>query len=517
VSHDGENVYLLSANESGTSEDLSVWRLAGGWERILSVTDMDADFIIRMAPDDSDVLYVADEGGTTIYYTSDGGEGKWHTRVSRYTIADLAVETNGDVAYVLEGPVAAHISKSTNSGFTWATKVSHKISDGANMILSLGEDELLAAGDGKVSYSKDGNTTWTKINDGIADGSTVHATATGLDDGDFVLCSGDDSGGNMNVWHWEIGEDDEFDQATADGDIPSGMAVTGLTLFEGGLYVVAANATDSISLRTLSPTDEDPTWSTATELTDVYDLTPTALRTSVDENVVKLWAIDRILPALASYKDTLALAVMEISGPRDGLTVPFNRVSGESEQVIFSWESPSDEVTEFDFEIATDSGFDEDVLSLAIVKATGSWDEGDIISQIVGPGASGSANIKFMENTTYYWRIRVDSGGPIQSAWSETRSFTTGSLPEAVEPVIIEQPPAPVIEVPQAPAITIEPPEVVIPPSPPITLPQPQITLPPAPAPVSPIPDWALYVIIIIGAVLVIALVILILRTRRPV
>jgi len=281
------------------------------------------------------------------------------------------------------------------------------------------------------------------------------------------------------------------------------------------LYVVAANQTgaSSILLRTLTPTDDDPTWSTGLSGTQNFNATPQALKLSAGSDITKLWALDTASAALYSYKDTLAVAPMELSLPADDADIPFNTVSGLSSQIIFSWKSPSDKVTRFDFEIATDSGFNEDVLSLDIQKSSGSWDEGNTISQIVGPGASGDANIQFNPETTYYWRVRVDAAGPVRGAWSETRSFTTGALPEIQPPVIIEQPPAPIIQVPPTPEITIQPPEIVLPAPQPV----PEIVIPSAPEPTPPVPQWALLVIIIIGAVLVIALIVLIMRTRRPV
>ena len=519
VSSDGSKVYLVSANDTAGTPNLSVWRLASDWERIFVDLDVDDDYIVRMAPDDSDVIYLADVGETTLYYTSDGGEGKWHTRVSRYTIADLAVEGDGDVVYVLvKDTVAAHVSKSTNSGFTWASKVSHKISDGANMILSLGEDKLLVAGDGKVSYSTDGNVSWTKLSDGMPDNEDVQAVATGLNDGDFVIAGTSDNTGDY-IYQWEIGEDDEYEKITDDGDIPVGYAVYGLALWEGALYAVAENTTAtanaSLMLRTLSPTSDDPSWSTAASPGEVFNAAPSALKASAGSDITKLWAIDTLGAQLFSYKDTLAVAVIELLSPADGFTLGVNPISGDSEHVIFTWESPSDKVTRFDFEIATDSGFNKDVLSLDYLKSSGTWDEGDVISQIVGPGAGGDGDIKFMAETTYYWRVRVDLAGPLRSAYSETRSFRTEALPVVpAPPVVIEQPPPPVISVPAAPSITITPPEIVLPPAP---APPPEIVIPPAPAPPAPITPAYIWAIIIIGAILVIAVVVLIIRTRRPV
>jgi len=113
-------------------------------------------------------------------------------------------------------------------------------------------------------------------------------------------------------------------------------------------------------------------------------------------------------------------------------------------------------------------------------------------------GLDTDETVAFASETTYYWRVRVNIAGPVKSPYSETRSFTIGTLPETpIIPVEVVIPPPPVISVPEAPTITITPPEIVLP-----------------PAPITPAYIWA---IIIIGAILVIAVVVLIIRTRRPV
>ena len=510
VSPDGEMVYLVTADSDATP-DMSIWRLSDRWERIYNDPDTDDDYIIRMAPDDPDVIYLANSGETEIYFSSDAGDEKWHTRVYKEGtgVVDLAVETDGDTVYVLT--TSGYVSKSTNRGFVWDAKKSCKLSGGSNMIASLGEDLLIAGStDGYVSYSTDGNVSWSKLDDDI--GGEVQVTATGLADGDMVIASANDT--KAYFYQWELGEDDEWDAISSEGDIPSGYNVTGIGLFEGVLYATTSNNTDSKLFRTLTPTSDDPTWSTVASAGEAFDAAPKALKISASGDVTKLWAIDVLGQALFSYKDSLAITPVTTVSPADAALVPFNRVSGESEQIIFTWKSPSDKVTKFNFEIATDSGFDEDVLSLSVEKSSGSWDEGDIISQIVGPGSStAAAAIRFMEDTTYYWRVRVDAAGPVRSNYSEVRSFTTGALPEVQPPVVIEQPPAPVISIPPAPAITLQPPEIVLPPPQAV----PEIVIPAAPAPTPAVPTWAIYAIIIIGAVLVIALVVLIMRTRRPV
>ena len=511
VSADGSNVYLVTANHTGASTtDLSLWRYASSWERILSVkdnagtTDTYENFIVRTAPDDMDVVYVGDVGGTRIYYSADAGQDKWHTRISTYDIRDIAVETGGDVVYVAEDSVGGYVSKSTNTGFTWATKKSSKLSDGISMLSSLGEDLLLAGASsgGAVAYSKDGNASWTKLDDGMAATGKVQVAAEGLEEGDLIWAATSTAADELYRWDWD---DEEWDD---EGDTAASYGAYGISLHQGVLYVLTANGTDSQLLRSLDPTAADPTFKPVNEAGDYYNATPSALKVSVSDSTVKLWALDSLVPDVVSYSDTIALSGPTLIIPETGFAVRMNPVTGEPLMVTFSWERPSDNVDGYDLAIAYDSAFDETVSAWEI------GDDSSIVTYV--------ADVAWNYGTTYYWRVRVDAAtidttayGPTRSPWSETRSFT---VEELALPPTVEVGPAPeiTVSVPPPPAITLPAPEIIIP-TPEIVLPAPQITLPPTPAPVAPIPAWALYLIIIIGAVLVIALIVLILRTRRPV
>jgi hypothetical protein len=106
-------------------------------------------------------------------------------------------------------------------------------------------------------------------------------------------------------------------------------------------------------------------------------------------------------------------------------------------------------------------------------------------------------------STTYYWRVRAVSATS-ETAWSTIVAFTTMAEPE--EPPAVTTQPPPTFTVTQPPQTTVV-----------VDVPQPTtITVPPAEAPeeISPAYIWA---IIIIGAVLVIAVIVLIVRTRRNV
>ena len=103
-------------------------------------------------------------------------------------------------------------------------------------------------------------------------------------------------------------------------------------------------------------------------------------------------------------------------------------------------------------------------------------------------------------STAYYWRVKavsgtIGAGDLAESDWVSGIFVTMDEPEEAVPPVVIEDVPPPIIEQPD---ITIEIPEIVVP--------------LPAETPIT--PAW-IYVIIGVGAVLVIGLIVLIVRTRR--
>jgi hypothetical protein len=95
-------------------------------------------------------------------------------------------------------------------------------------------------------------------------------------------------------------------------------------------------------------------------------------------------------------------------------------------------------------------------------------------------------------STVYNWRVRAVSDAG-KSAWT-TAFFTTAAEPE---PEPEPTPPVIVKEIPPSPA-----PEIIL-------------EVPPTEAPVNVIPDYLLWTVVGIGAVLIIAVVVLIVRTRR--
>jgi len=591
VSADGGKYYLATDDDA----DLSVWRYDSSWERVLAVR-ADTGYIIRSAPDNADILYVAKTGssGKTMYYTQDAGQTKWFTRTCKYDLSDLAVESE-DVAYVAVYNSKA-VSKTTNGGFIWGSSKDTDLAGGnVYTVTSLSEGNVIVGSTtGYVSYSIDSGSTWTRLSKIIETGAgQVQVTASGLADGDYIYAASDEAATHVN--RWQIGTSTAWKDLEA--TTPGGHKAKGISLYGSVLYVATDNSVDSSVLRTLSPTVSVPLsgyWSTLTSAGETFSVTPKSLK--VSGSSATLWAIDTTsTDELFYFTDILSDTGPTLTSPADGKKITVNPITGKSYDVTFAWERPDyGRSYTYNLYLAYDSGFKEYAVKASEASSSSAP------AHIIGPsgtdgGGIDSTRLEFMPGTTYYWKVRVATDGPVQSPYSETRSFTIepgaalvpdvlapangasgiGQNPsfswtpvgganeyhfvlardvnltspvvdiklkntgyavkteleigttyywrvkpiapvegdwsaianftvkeapvEAAPPVIVKEVPAPIINIPQAPP------------------PPPDIVIPPAPAPPAPIAPAYIWAIIVIGAVLVIAVIILILRTRRAV
>jgi len=173
--------------------------------------------------------------------------------------------------------------------------------------------------------------------------------------------------------------------------------------------------------------------------------------------------------ATGTFVVTLGAATQSSS-----LSAPAPGATGISLSPIFQWE-PVASSTGYRVELSTTADFGTTLASKLLDTTV--W-------------ASGAA---LEYGTTYYWRVKAVSADT-ESAWS-VGAFTTMVKPAAPAPAVTVPPAQP------APTITVD-----VPPAQTITV----------PAATTITPSW-IYAIIIIGAVLVIAVIVLIVRTRRVV
>jgi hypothetical protein len=181
-----------------------------------------------------------------------------------------------------------------------------------------------------------------------------------------------------------------------------------------------------------------------------------------------------------SESRSFSIAALEVAVPQ--LLAPANGKADVSLTPAFSW-NPVVGATKYEFQ-------------LAVAPHAKSWSSPVATSTVAETAIR--PLVKLDNDTTYFWRVRV--AAPTVGEWSGIANFSTVAIPEvAPPPVVVQEMPAPQLVLPPQPA------------------PPPDIIIPPAPAPPAPITPAYIWAIIIIGAVLVIAVIILIVRTWRPV
>jgi hypothetical protein len=421
LSADGSKIYWVTDDD----QDLSVWRKASGWERILSVQATE-EYIVRIAPGNPDAVYVAKTGGTTIYYSKDGGEEKWFTRICGVPVGiqDLAVES-ADVAYALNA--GGDVCGTTNSGFTWGPPTATKLASGYS-IVSVSENNLLVGSQaGSVSYSTDGNRSWSDIKKPVEAlaGNVILAADSDYANNNIIYAARDVN--SSNIMRYTIGTSTDWDDIL--GGI-GGLAFSatekcyGLATQGGVLYALVFDTGDNESTlyQCLTPTIANktmPAWETedTSVIPDAHDAdvtlgngstSPNALRVSAGSNMA--WAVKTNgTNKLYKYNDVLGTGGPSLISPHDGYSIPMNTVSGVPNDIAFYWSRLSN-ADNYNLYIAYDSAFTQ-----LVMAPQGVAFDTPTVSNI-------EAGNQFMPGTVYYWRVKATN--PLNSPYSETRMFT---------------------------------------------------------------------------------------------
>jgi hypothetical protein len=339
---------------------------------------------------------------------------------------------------------------------------------------------------------------------------------------------------NDNIWEWASNpymeemwysegsniiwaEVDEFSDDTLEAfeDFLSGM-VQGVTATEVG--VNAGNPTKSVSV---SWTHLNGAW----EYLILATASPTNIvagTATVPAGTVAGDTLTTVIPGLDPATEyTVMVRVSDgepyqsrWSAPAEVTTgsyilppvpeVPAQGLQGAPLLPSFVWEAASGAVS-YDFQLSTSPDF-----SALIVD-----------TNVTATGYTVSSELAY--DTNHYWRVRSVAADNTVSAWCTIQNFHTRT--EEIPPVTVEPAPTPTINLPQPtvsvvipdltvnpPAITVEPPAITVPiPASTVTTVNPVIQMPEDETPVF------IWVIVAIGAVLTIAVIVLIIRTRRVV
>ncbi len=448
VTEDASKVYVCASDGAETS----VYRgVMGMFERVLTLNNANG-YILRGTPADSDIVYVADIGGTAIFYASEAGDNRWYSYtavVSGAGLTDLAAE-NDDVVYIGD---ATTVVKSVNNGFTWDPPVTPELSgDAVATLYSVAEDKLIAGGNmGHVSYTTDGSETWFRIIYPLVlppQANNVHVLATGLDAGDKILAAGTAAGNS--VYQWTVGDSPMAEWVAIGPGGPPLAGATGISYVGSALYVSFNDGANVNVRRCLGPLGPGGwEWSLMQDAGAQDNGAVSILKVSSGSN--KIWYA-QTFATVRSYQDTLVDKYPEATAPADGYVVSVNPVTGRSSDVAFNWNRPSDNTEIYELSIYTDPiGFNR-VASISIpnpgpkaVVLVGPYQAG----QVPYAGGGDTRQFEWVGGQTYYWKVRVSSSygsavppgwtGPIFSQWSPMRSLTiesgAASVPQISSPL----------------------------------------------------------------------------------
>jgi len=425
VAADGSVVYWVTYS----GNDISVWRKAS-MHRVFSLKDQtNLTMLVRMAPDDTDAVYLGQVGTKEMWVSKNGGLESWKS-VPVYpfasdTIVDFAVES-ADVVYAVDDDSC---SKTSNAGASWGLGKSPSEGMSPYMITIASTGDVLVGGtDGYVNYSTDGGSTFTRsytysgINaivvpdDGYTDNGIIYVGVTSATTGTGAV-----KRGKLNT-----------SPASTRGAADTGFGITGMGQAEGVVYVIGYNGTDSILYQSLeletaadsSAPYTDADWSQDDAVSSDFNAGRNAMKVSVSSGMPTLWAIDTLGTGddLESFTDPVSLAAPAVTGPDDGASVSVNSKSGTVYDVTFTFKKYNDtDVNSAVLEIATDPDFNAIIKTDTMAAGTLST---ETVARINGP----SNNVNYMPGETYYWRVRTTS--PLNSPWTATRSFTVQSLEE---------------------------------------------------------------------------------------
>ncbi|MDP4278980.1 MAG: fibronectin type III domain-containing protein [Dehalococcoides mccartyi] len=537
----------------------SVWRLSGGvYERVFSTSmvDEDGDIDVAVSPA-GDAVFVATLGGTMIWRSLDNGQTfaqqvssittaggaainswfvsnantilvggdnvvyqtstngvLWFARTCAVgTVTSFAVSTDGST--LVAAGSAGKVSKSTDGGVTWSTASAAAPTVSAVSLVTFqnGSNSVvyLTGNSGRVYKYDFAATTpaWsTRIDNVVTDDNVFDSGAYADVDNGVGIFSGIASGGNVlyvldGTWDNVI-RITNVGLSYVAGIIPApatagsatkliGVAAPGANMlygiFDDELYVYTdkmavpvANVqatkvtTDSFTVTwdALNVDNSNVTvsyfvfvWDGAVAVPVCYGIdlpnvtTATSMKfTDLDEDTVyqiSVWAVSPVM----SFVGTASVSTQPQPLTYTVNLMPTNGASNVPVNPVFAWDAVSTAVS-YDLVLSTDPTFADATKVLATKNLTTNyWAYDGTLSN----------------STSYYWRVRVNTANST-SEWFPA-VFTTVKADAA--PVEVNNPPDITLEVPQA-----ETPAYI-------------------------------WLIVAVGAVLTIAVIVLIVRTRRVV
>ncbi len=422
-------------------------------------------YIAGASPNNFNVLYLANMSTAMIRYTATAGRLNWLERTcpTPFTsgLADMAVQDDATLWVATQVSGIGCVTRLSETGNIWPTGPPYfnavfgggVVAQQIRTLTLVSPNNLVAGGAiGGVAYTMFGGAFWMPIIPAVPGDGTVHATAASLNSGDIIYAT---NTGSSEIWIWVIGTSLGWSNDLYPGS--TGMAAMGqvaqdLAIYNGAMYYVACNATQSWLGRALMPALNVPNssewafdtityYGTDPQVESVMSWQPDVLKFSVDAALGsgnKLWLTDAsgafLTPTPAPdqimcFTDTLVTYIPTITS-KDEIVVQVNRETGEAYNVTVSFTTIP--YTAYQFQVFYDRACTH--------KYGSTYSTGVIYSThkdlVVGPHTGYNFFLGYQPGESYYYRVRVSY--PYYSPWSAVHSLDVqpirAPIPELYSP-----------------------------------------------------------------------------------
>jgi photosystem II stability/assembly factor-like uncharacterized protein len=400
---DSQSLFVTTYSPYGPE---GIWRstsdrLGRYWQRVLTLdTDTDA-VILRLSPDysEDDTIYAAEVGGKLMAVSHDGG-GSWSwRRASSGELVDMVVEDEDTVYIALADGV---IKKSTNGGHLWKSQGDTYISQ-VNMLALAGKGTLLVGSkDGKVAYSTDGGASFSLIRDAIGSGDVQVVADADFDDNGIIYAATNIA--DEGVWRWAIDVSDDWEQIDESiTKLGGGQRIGGLAVGEEGTLYALRLEPDGGVIRSVNPTQADPEdiefdlvnrglpTGAAFDPTPLFPTLP-YLKLSGDTEQNQLWTIDTANQIIYRFRDTLCKLGPTLVMPKLGDIIIIDN-AGHIDSLILQWQEVAG-AREYEVAIYADAGANQEIWSVTT-------------AYIAIDAVRGDNPATLFSGTKYYWRVRA--------------------------------------------------------------------------------------------------------------
>jgi hypothetical protein len=402
---DSQSLFVTTYSPYGPE---GIWRstsdkLGRYWQRVLTLdTDTDA-VILRLSPNygENDTIYAAEVGGNLMAVSHDGG-GSWSwRRASSGELVDMVVEDEDTLYIALAEGV---IKKSTRGGLVWKSQGDTYISE-INMLALAGEETILVGSkDGKVAYSTDGGASFSLIRDVVGNGSgdVQVAADANFDDNGIIYAATNIA--DEGIWRWAIDVSDDWEQIDESiTKLGEEQQIGGLAVGEEGTLYALRLEPDGGVTRSLNPTEADPEevefdlvnrglpTGAAFDPTPLFPTLP-YLKLSGDIEQNQLWTIDTDNQIIYRFRDTLCKLGPALVMPKTGDIIIID-IAGYIDSLTLQWQEVAG-AREYEVAIYADAGANQEI-----------WSATTAYINIDAVRSDNPATL--FSGTKYYWRVRA--------------------------------------------------------------------------------------------------------------